>query len=287
MKRMERTRRAPLGAILLALASAAMAVAGTSLGAQGRAGGAPQTPKSGMPIDLIGTWVSVVTEDWQWRMVTPKKGDYASLPLSAEGRKVADTWDPAKDEASGNACKAYGAPAIMRVPGRVRFSWLDDQTLRLETDAGTQTRLLRFAGSKPAVGKAPAKPDFQGESKAEWQYSVGQAIPSVSLGALGSGAQRGAGMGRSNLPRPGGGTLKVVTTRMKAGYLRKNGVPYSEDAVLTEYFNQHSESDGTDWFTVVTLVDDPKYLTTQFVTSTHFRKEANDSKWSPSPCEAR
>src|SRR5215472_11309032 len=90
------------------------------------------TPKAMAPVDLTGYWVSVVTEDWLYRMVTPKKGDYTSVPLNAEGRKTADAWDPAKDEASGDQCKAYGAPALMRIPGRLHITWQDDSTLKVE-----------------------------------------------------------------------------------------------------------------------------------------------------------
>src|ERR1700680_4383151 len=116
---------------------------------QGRGGGPPgppPSPKDAAPMDLTGYWVSIVTEDWRYRMVTPAKGDYASVPLNAEGRKTADTWDPAKDEASGNQCKSYGAAAIMRVPGRIHVTWDNENTLKIETDAGTQTRLLHFGG---------------------------------------------------------------------------------------------------------------------------------------------
>jgi hypothetical protein len=74
-------------------------------------------------VDLTGNWVSVISEDWRWRMVTPLKGDFASVPINAEGRKVGETWDAAKDEAAGLQCKAYGAPGIMRMPGRVRITW--------------------------------------------------------------------------------------------------------------------------------------------------------------------
>jgi hypothetical protein len=63
---------------------------------------APPAPgKPGAPIDLTGYWVAYVTEDWRWRMVTPLKGDAASIPTNAESRKVIDAWDPAKDEAAG------------------------------------------------------------------------------------------------------------------------------------------------------------------------------------------
>ena len=80
-----------------------------TLHAQGRGGrpaGLPTTPKVAAPVDLTGYWVSIVTEDWRWRMVTPPKGDYSSVPLNPEGRKVADAWDAAKDEAAGEQCKS-------------------------------------------------------------------------------------------------------------------------------------------------------------------------------------
>src|SRR5689334_23495581 len=96
--------------------------------AQGR-GQAPATGRAAAPVDFTGYWVSVVTEDWRWRMVTPIKGDFASVPLTPEARKIGLAWDPAKDEAAGQQCKAYAAPAIMRVPGRLHITWQDDTTL--------------------------------------------------------------------------------------------------------------------------------------------------------------
>ena len=105
-------------------------------GGRGR-GAAPANAKATAPEDLTGQWVSVVTEDWRYRMITPGQGRYASVPINPAGRKVADAWDPAKVEAAGDACKSYGAAAVMRVPGRVRISWADDETLKVGTDAGT------------------------------------------------------------------------------------------------------------------------------------------------------
>ena len=120
-------------------------------------------PRPSRQMDLTGYWVSIVTEDWRWRMVTPAKGDYTSVPLSQAGRKAADAWDPDKDIADGNQCKAYGAAAVMRVPGRVHITWTDDNTLKVETDAGTQTRTFHF-NAKPPANEAPS-----------WQgYSSGQ-----------------------------------------------------------------------------------------------------------------
>src|SRR5205823_9278524 len=156
-----------------------------------------------------GYWVSIDTEDWRFRMVTPAKGDYASVPLNPEGRKVADTWDPAKDEAAGEQCRSYGAPAIMRVPGRVHITWPDENTIKVETDAGTQTRLFHFGATPPPNESA----SLQG-------YSVASCDgPPPGRGACG--------------PMKAG-SLKVVTTHLKPGYLRKNGVPYSANATVTE-----------------------------------------------------
>lgn len=218
----------------------------------------PPTSKAGATIDLTGYWVSVVTEDWLYRMVTPAKGDYISVPLNPAGRKLADAWDPAQDEAAGNSCKAYGAPAVMRIPGRLRVSWQDDFTLKVETDAGTQTRLFHFDATKAGAGG-----DWQGASVANWD---------VEAGARG--------------PLPGAG-LRVITTHIKPGYLRKNGVPYSANVLLTEYYDRVNERNGDSWLIVKTIVEDPAYLTAPFITSTHFKKQADAAGWNPTACAAR
>src|SRR5919198_2911861 len=139
---------------------------------RGGQAGPPASPKAAAPIDLTGTWVPLITEDWRVRMVTPKKGDYESVPISAEGRKVADAWDPAKDEAAGQQCKAYGGAAVMRVPGRIRVSWENDTTLKIETEAGTQTRRLQFI--PPTQQPPAAPPSLQGVSIASWEVVGGR-----------------------------------------------------------------------------------------------------------------
>jgi hypothetical protein len=242
---------------------------GANLYAQGRGGpppGPPPVPKAAAPIDLTEYWVSLITEDWRFRMVTPPKGDYTSVPVNAEGRKVADAWDPAKDEASGEQCKAYGAAGIMRLPTRLHITWQDDNTLKLETDAGTQTRMFRFGAPQSQGG------DWQGVSTATWDR------PGSPFGfPFGLGARGG----------PVGGSLKVVTTKMKPGYLRKNGVPYSANAVLTEYYDRFDVPGGDSLLVVITEVNDPMYLSAPFWTSTHFKKQSDASGWNPTPCSAR
>jgi hypothetical protein len=219
---------------------------------------APATPQASAPEDLSGYWVSLVTEDWRFRMVTPPKGDYASLPLNAAGKKIADAWDPAKDEAAYNECKAYGAAAIMRVPGRLHISWDNESTLRIETDAGSQVRMLHFGGAS-----SNQAPQWQGYSAASWQIFAARNAP------------------------PRGGYLKVVTTGMRPGYLRKNGVPYSGNAVLTEYYTRVLEQNGDSYLIVTSVVNDPEYLTEPFTTSTNFKKIPDGSGWNPTPCVAR
>src|SRR5690606_19155033 len=102
------------------------------------------TPREAAPYDLTGYWVSVVTEDWRWRMMTPPSGDYASIPITAAGRQVADAWNLEADASQGNECRPFGAGGIMRVPGRLHIHWEDDDTLRIDTDAGSQTRMFHF-----------------------------------------------------------------------------------------------------------------------------------------------
>ena len=162
---------------------------------------------------------------------------------------------------AGQQCRAYGAGAIMRVPGQVRISWQDDNTLKVETEAGSQTRLLQFKGA------GTADPSWQGVSTAAWQYP--------------GPVRRGGG------PRPDGGSLRVATTRLLPGYLRKNGVPYGANARVTEYFNRFDEPNGDSWLIVTTLIDDPEFLAQRFITSSHFKKVADGSPWNPTPCSAK
>ena len=164
----------------------------------------------------------------------------------------------------------YGAAAIMRMPTRLHITWESDAVLRIDTDAGQQTRRLLFDKSRPA----PAGRSLQGFSLAEW-YRPARA----------GGAGRG-GRGEAQTGPVPGANLKVVTNHLSGGWLRRNGVPYSEDAVVTEYFDRFATPTGDEWLVVTTQVLDPKYLNQDFVTSSHFKKEPDGSKWNPSPCKA-
>ena len=238
----------------------------------------PRPAKAAAPIDLTGYWVSIVTMDWRFRMVTPAKGDYVGIPMTVEARTVADTWDPAKDEATGEQCRSYGAPALMSVPGRLHITWQDDNTLKVDTDAGMQTRLLRFNSKPPSRSVART---WQGESAAEWRI----ARPTGGFGALLlRPAERTSD---DKAPVPKGGSLKVVTTNLRPGYLRKNGVPYSANAVLTEYWDLYKRPNGEEWLTITTEIVDPQYLNNPRLITWPFKKEPNGAKWDPTPCSSR
>jgi len=236
-----------------------LAVSGSAHAQRGGGrGGPPQSPRDAAALDLTGYWVSVITEDWKYRMVTPKNGVFDSLPLNGEGRKVGLSWDPAKDEAAGNACKAYTAANVMRLPGRIHITWRDANTLQVETDAGTQTRVFNFAAGTP-----PAESGWQGYSVAQWEYAP---------------AARGAA--RS-------GNLRVVTTNLRPGYVRKNGAPHSDKAVVTEYYDLNSIPNGDTWLTITTKVEDPVYFSRPYITTTDFKKLPSAAGWSPTPCVAK
>ena len=241
-----------------------MVVAPALAAAQGRGGGgapaAPADPRAAAPIDITGYWVSLVTDDWRYRMLTPPKGNVDYLPVNAEARKIADSWDPAKDEASGEQCKGYGAVGVMRLPGRIHITWENATTLRLDTDAGTQTRRFMFRDAPTPGGE----PSWQGTSAARWNLPL----------------SRGRGSATT-------GELRVTTTGMRPGYIRKNGIPYSASATLTEYFVRLIDDDTQEYLAVTQQLDDPQYLLQPIIRTMLFKKQTDASGWNPTPCSAR
>ena len=260
--------------VFLLIAALSLLVS-ANLAAQG-----PTTARTAAPYDLTGYWVSIVTEMWRYRMLVPDKGDYVKVPLNPEGRKVADSWDPAKDQASGEACKSYGAAALLQVPGRLHIYWQDDNTLRMDTDSGTQTRLFHFRGSPPA-NEAPS---WQGYSVASW----GGDEPRDRRDGQGGPVQDRVGnlvVGQAQLKQPD--YLKVATTHLRPGYLQKNGVPYGGKALVEEYFETFSDPyTHNTWLAVTAVITDPQYLIEPLITHAHFKKIPDNSGWDPTPCNA-
>jgi hypothetical protein len=238
-------------AAITALLLAAL-VGSTAARAQQQGANVTRSARDRAPIDLTGYWVSYVTENWRYRMVTPAKGEYRRIPASRAAVPIINAWDPAADERAGNQCKSYGAGNIMSVPGRLHITWQDADTLKIDTDAGTQTRLLHFT---PSAASSPRS--WQGDSTATWEPAAGS-----------------------------GGSLRVVTSNLRAGYLRKNGVPYSERATITEHIDVAPLAGDGKLLLVTTIVEDPLYLTGPYVVSPHFKKEPDGSKWDPTPCSS-
>jgi hypothetical protein len=255
---------AATGTMLFALASALNAQAppsgGFGGGGLGGRGGPGRGGRAAALFDPTGYWVAQITEDWKERIHPAAKGDVGSIPVSAAGRREATAWDPA----SANSCKAYGAGGILRMPGRLHITW-EGNNLKIDFDSGSQTRMLSFGTPSGQPG------DLQGVSIASWDR-LAPALSGFTLGSRGGG---------------GGGSLKIVTTKARPGYLARNGVPYGANATFTEYYDLQ-EVPGGDTLLVVTVeVTDPDYLSGPYWYSVHFKKQADASGWNPQPCDAK
>jgi len=208
--------------------------------------------------------VAQITEDWRQRIQSAKKGDVGGIPLNANGRRVANARDPERDAASGDVCKAYGVGGILRMPGRLHITWEDDNLLKIESDAGTQTRLLSFTSPRGQAG------DWQGISTVTWDRPRG-AISGFMLGS----------------PVGAGGSMKVVTTQAKPGYLSRNGAPYGASAIFTEYYDLFQIPGGDALLVVSVEVTDPEFLSGPYWYSVHFKKQADATGWAPRPCTSK
>lgn len=254
MNRQWLRRAAPV--FILTAAALLFVLPGRAQAQGGRAGGPPRSAKEVAPIDLTGYWVALITEDWRYRMMIPAKGDFVDFPLTPEGRRVGLAWDPAKDVAAGEQCRSVGAGGMTRMTGRLHITWQDDNALKIDADYGEQTRMVHFAAVPPSP-----QPTWQGNALGTWELA----------------GERGRGKG---------GSLRVVVTGMKPGYLQRNGVPYSSNAVITAYYDVVKEPTGVEYLVVTEQVVDPIYLARRILRSTHFRKEANANGWDPQPCTA-
>ena len=115
------------------------------------------------------------------------------------------------------------------------------------------------------AAQPPGPRSWQGSSRAEWN---------IAGGGRGRGAQRF-------------GSMRSVTTNLRPGYLRKNGIPYSANAVYTEHWDLHTRPNGDRYLVITSIVEDPTYLQMPWTTALHFKQEPDGSKWDPTPCDAR
>ena len=265
-----------------ALFAAALVAGSADAGQRGAGppgGGAAASAKAAAPVDLTGYWVSLVTEDWIERMSPDSPpsgtggggGGFGGFGGGGGGggRGRGGAPQAAPSPANADPCRVYGAGGSMRVPGRLNISWADDNTLKVEMDAGTQTRTMHF-GQTAAPAGTPRS--LQGYSVASWD-----------TGARGGGfGGFGGARGGAAPAAPRWGQLKVVTTNTTGGYLLSSRNTYGENAVITEYFAPHSDF-GTDYMTVITMIEEgggnPRTV------SSTFKKEPNGSKFKPTGCE--
>lgn len=231
---------------------------------------ATPTARQQAPFDLTGFWVSLVTADWRFRMVVPGRGEYAGIPINDTGKTFADQWTRAADEAAGKQCEAYGAGVVMVVPERLHIAWTDAETLQVQTDAGMQTRVFHFARTPPESQPA----SWQGYSTARWLLAPTEAPAEAQPFAISAGA-----------PPTNRGQLEVDTSHLLPGLLRKNGVPYSAQATVVEYWELHTDPESQMQVAAITVqVTDPKYLAEPYVYTALFQKQSDDTGWDPQPC---
>jgi len=141
----------------------------------------------------------------------------------------------------------------------------------MDIDAGIQTRRFFFENTPQltALHPAPAQSAWQGYSLARWEFP-----------AAGRGQVPGRGATRV-------GQLKVVTTHLRPGYVRRNGVPYGPNATLTEYFVRLVDNGGQEYLVVTTMLDDPTYFQPPYIKTYEFKKQRDASGWNPRACGAK
>ena len=254
--------------------------------------GAGRRARGSAPVDLTGYWVAVVSEDWRHRMATPRKGDYESLPLNAEGRRSRGRLGPRADNAAGLSARPTASAASCASPARLHITWQDDNDPARRVRRG-------HANAASAASIAAAQPDGEQDLAGPLARRMAEAAgPRPARGPRADRQQHGTDRAGRRRPRAArrtctapaalneGGSLRVATTHFREGYLRKNGVPYSENAAITEYFHRlpTAAERRTVGCSSSPSIEDPKYLNEPFYTSTHFKLEPNGQKWRPTPC---
>ena len=228
-------------------------------GAAGRGRGGPRRPAGRRPTAARrrrstsrGYWVSLVTDDWRYRMLTPPKGNADYMPVNAEARRVMDEWDPAKDEAGGEACRGYGAGGVMRLPGRLHITWENDNTLKMDIDAGTQTRRFVFG----AAPRRAAEPSWQGSPRRR---------AGCFPGRRGRGAERPPRSARRDDDAPA------------SGLPAEERHPLQRQRTYHRVLRAPRRDEAQEYLAVTTMVDDPQYLALPYIKTYEYKKQPDAS----------
>src|SRR5262245_13160452 len=184
-------------------------------------------------IDFSGEWAPLYHEDAPERGPGPELGDYLEMPINDAARLRADSWDADRiSVVQEYQCRPHAADYALRGLGNIRI-WreIDTATQRLIAFhmhflAWDSERTVWMDGRPHPGDYAPHT--WQGFSTGVWE----------------------------------GNMLTITTTHLKANYLRRNGLPRSEKAILTEHWTRHA-----DWLTIVSVIEDPVFLTEPLVRS--------------------
>ncbi len=193
--------------------------------------------------DLTGYWSPIMHEDPIFRTAGPSLRDYSGLPINDAARAIADAWNPEDNYKPENQCEMHGAAYIMRSPLRFDLSYDDADTIsiKIELEMGRERKIYLDGRARE-----PGPATDMGHSVGQWD----------------------------------GDTLTVTTTHMRQKYIRRNGVPNSEEAVMTEHFVRHGNL-----LTIISIIEDPVFLTAPLVRSVSFNRRDDEFKWIRFPCE--
>jgi len=190
-------------------------------------------------MDLAGEWAPQFHEDQPERLGGPDVGDYAGLPINDAARMMADAWNADILSVPEHQCKPHPSDYSPRGPAQLQI-WKEVDPVSREVIAW--------------------RTHIQWQAPERWIYMDGRPHPDEFAAHTWQGFSTGEWIGQ---------ILKVTTTHLKKGWIRRNGVPRSDQAELTEYFWRHG-----DYLTWTVIINDPMYLTEPMLRSSDFR-------WSP------
>lgn len=200
-------------------------------------------------LNLVGYWNPIFHEDFEERIPGPAMGDYLGLPISDAARLRAESWDASLLTVPEHQCKPHPSTYGFRGVGMLRI-WEDrdektQQLVKLDTHIAWQAQHREIWMDGRPHPSEYARHTWQGFSTGRFEGDV----------------------------------LVVETTHLKAAWIRRNGLPLSDRATMTDRFYRHG-----DLLTHVMIVEDPVYLTEPLVKTNGFELVPNGTM-DPYPCE--